>query len=94
MLDTANMIGVHTLLYSALSLSILGLIQRYRSRLARRKARRPPSPKSVPFFGSLFSIPPGLEHLAYMKLGEQLNSKIYWGSSTLAQPLRRRYHIP
>ncbi|CAE6467571.1 unnamed protein product [Rhizoctonia solani] len=46
-------------------------------RLIRRpKIRRPPSPTSLPFVGNLFSIPPDHEHVAFVKLGEQLKSDI------------------
>ncbi|QRW23946.1 cytochrome P450 family protein [Rhizoctonia solani] len=38
--------------------------------------RHPPSPTSFPIVGSLFSIPPGMAHIAYMKLGKQLKSDI------------------
>ncbi|KAH7335720.1 hypothetical protein B0J17DRAFT_629960 [Rhizoctonia solani] len=44
--------------------------------LSRFKAQRPPSPKSYPFIGSLLSIPSGPEHLAFVKLGKQLNPDI------------------
>ncbi|CAE6493269.1 unnamed protein product, partial [Rhizoctonia solani] len=40
------------------------------------KARNPPSPTSFPIIGNLFSIPPDKEHLAFAKLGQQLNSDI------------------
>ncbi|CAE6442524.1 unnamed protein product [Rhizoctonia solani] len=42
------------------------------------KRRYPPSPPSLPFVGNLFSMPPGTEHVAYMKLGEQLKSDIIY----------------
>ncbi|CAE6489333.1 unnamed protein product [Rhizoctonia solani] len=46
-------------------------------RLIRRpNVRHPPSPSSLPFVGNLFSIPSGREHLAFAKLGEQLESDI------------------
>ncbi|CAE6406418.1 unnamed protein product [Rhizoctonia solani] len=43
-----------------------------------RKLRHPPSPRFLPFVGNLFSMPPGTEHIAYMKLGRQLNSDIIY----------------
>ncbi|CAE6412421.1 unnamed protein product [Rhizoctonia solani] len=43
-----------------------------------RKLRHPPSPLSLPIVGNLFSMPPGTEHIAYMKLGQQLNSDIIY----------------
>ncbi|KAH7335692.1 cytochrome P450, partial [Rhizoctonia solani] len=36
----------------------------------------PPSPRSLPIVGNLFSIPPEMEHIAYMMLGKQLNTNI------------------
>lgn len=35
----------------------------------------PPSPKSYPLIGNLLSIPQEFEHLAFMKIGEELGSK-------------------
>ncbi|CAE6378009.1 unnamed protein product, partial [Rhizoctonia solani] len=37
----------------------------------------PPSPRSYPFIGNLLSIPNEFEHLGFMRLGEQLGSKIF-----------------
>ncbi|KAB5591991.1 Cytochrome P450 family protein [Ceratobasidium theobromae] len=62
--------------YVVLALSGLALLRHYRNVMSRRKLCHPPSPKSYPLLGNLLSIPPGPEHLAYMKLGEQLNSDI------------------
>ncbi|CAE6474941.1 unnamed protein product [Rhizoctonia solani] len=42
------------------------------------KVRHPPSPPSLPFVGNLFSIPNDNEHLAFLKLGEQLKSDIVY----------------
>ncbi|CAE6358443.1 unnamed protein product [Rhizoctonia solani] len=44
----------------------------------RTKIRHPPSPPSLPLIGNLFSIPPGHEHLTFIKLGEQLESAIIY----------------
>lgn len=66
--------------YVVLALSGLALLRHYRNVMSRRKLCHPPSPKSYPLLGNLLSIPPGPEHLAYMKLGEQLNSKLACGS--------------
>ncbi|CAE7183725.1 unnamed protein product [Rhizoctonia solani] len=43
-----------------------------------RKLRHPPSPRSLPLVGHLFSLPPGLDHDAYIKLGKQLDSDIVY----------------
>ncbi|CAE6398837.1 unnamed protein product [Rhizoctonia solani] len=60
-----------------ISLTVLLLYQCWR--LARRpKVRHPPSPKSLPFVGNLFSIPPGQEYIAFAKIGEQLESDIVY----------------
>ncbi|CAE7177464.1 unnamed protein product [Rhizoctonia solani] len=37
----------------------------------------PPSPRSYPLIGHLLSIPTEFEHLGFMRLGEQLKSKIF-----------------
>ncbi|CAE7210631.1 unnamed protein product [Rhizoctonia solani] len=37
----------------------------------------PPSPRSYPLIGHLLSIPTEFEHLGFMRLGEQLESKIF-----------------
>ncbi|CAE6335752.1 unnamed protein product [Rhizoctonia solani] len=42
----------------------------------RPKVCHPPSPKSLPFVGNLFSIPPDHEQVAFAKLSEQLKSDI------------------
>ncbi|ELU37534.1 cytochrome P450 domain-containing protein [Rhizoctonia solani AG-1 IA] len=48
-------------------------------RLVRKhKARHPPSPPSLPFVGNLFSVPNEHEHLAFIKLGKQLESDIVY----------------
>lgn len=59
------------------TLGLLGLVL-YRSMTTGRRNQHPPSPKSFPFIGNLFSVPPGLDHLAYMELGKQLNSDIIY----------------
>ncbi|KEP50811.1 cytochrome P450 family protein [Rhizoctonia solani 123E] len=45
-------------------------------RSSRRGLARPPSPGRLPLIGNLLSIPPGSEHVAYMKLGHQLKSDV------------------
>ncbi|CEL59155.1 O-methylsterigmatocystin oxidoreductase OS=Aspergillus flavus GN=ordA PE=3 SV=2 [Rhizoctonia solani AG-1 IB] len=44
----------------------------------RPKISHPPSPPSLPFFGNLFSIPNEHEHIAFLKLGQQLESDIVY----------------
>ncbi|CAE6421006.1 unnamed protein product [Rhizoctonia solani] len=59
------------------SLTALLLYQCWR--LARGpKVRHPPSPKSLPLVGNMFSIPFGQEYVAFAKLGEQLESDIVY----------------
>lgn len=72
----SNMKDLRTPLYMVLTLSGLVLLRRYRDATAKRKLRHPPSPRFFPIIGHLLSIPPGPEHLAYMKLGKELNSKL------------------
>ncbi|CAE6481443.1 unnamed protein product, partial [Rhizoctonia solani] len=62
-------------IYVSLSLLLLALIRRWWA-TTQAGGRRPPSPMSFPIVGNLFSIPPGLEYIAYVKLGKQLNSDI------------------
>lgn len=71
-LDVTNS---HITLYAALTVSGLALFQHYRN-ATKNKLRHPPSPKSFPIIGNLFSIPPGVDHEAYMELGKQLNSEL------------------
>ncbi|CAE6454516.1 unnamed protein product [Rhizoctonia solani] len=59
--------------YIVLVLSTLFICLRL---LGRPKTRHPPCPKSYPLIGSVLSIPPEPEQLAFMKLGRQLNSDI------------------
>lgn len=70
------MINVEILLYGSLALLGLTLFQRYRNLGTQLKVQHPPSPRSLPFIGNLFSIPAGAEHKAYVELGSQLNSKV------------------
>ncbi|KAG8684200.1 hypothetical protein FRC11_012477, partial [Ceratobasidium sp. 423] len=60
----------------AAAASLILLLSHHCWRLIRPKIRHPPSPSSFPFVGNLFSIPSGPEHLAFSKLGEQLESDI------------------
>ncbi|CAE6452064.1 unnamed protein product [Rhizoctonia solani] len=72
------MIDEQKLLYPVLVVSSLALVRHYWLRSHGRRLRHPPSPRSLPFIGNLFSAPPGLDYLAYMKLGKQLNSDIIY----------------
>ncbi|CUA69023.1 O-methylsterigmatocystin oxidoreductase [Rhizoctonia solani] len=54
------------------------VIIEYLNRKTRRRLHHPPSPKSWPLVGNLFSTPSGVEWLAYMKLGQLLNSDIIY----------------
>ncbi|KAF8596888.1 hypothetical protein BDV93DRAFT_406162, partial [Ceratobasidium sp. AG-I] len=42
-----------------------------------RKASLPPSPKSYPLVGHLFSMPTEFEHLGFAEIGKQLDSEIF-----------------
>ncbi|ELU36452.1 cytochrome P450 domain-containing protein [Rhizoctonia solani AG-1 IA] len=64
----------HLILYASISLLASALLRRWNLvaqglQLIYKKTR-PPSPWSLPILGNLFSIPPGMEHIAYMKLGD------------------------
>ncbi|KAG8687492.1 hypothetical protein FRC11_007133 [Ceratobasidium sp. 423] len=63
-------------LYAAPVSLCLFLLHRYWHSIRQPKIRHPPSPSSLPLIGNLFSIPPGPEHFAFAKLGEQLNSDV------------------
>lgn len=56
----------------------IALVQFHQKRKSHSKIRHPPSPKSWPLVGNLFSIPSGVEWLAYMKLGKLLNSDVIY----------------
>ncbi|CAE7210616.1 unnamed protein product, partial [Rhizoctonia solani] len=43
----------------------------------RNQLSLPPSPRSYPLIGHLLSIPTEFEHIGFMRLGEQLESKIF-----------------
>ncbi|KAH7322058.1 CyP450 monooxygenase [Rhizoctonia solani] len=63
-----------TILWAALVLTPICLASV--GKFIRRNRRHPPSPLSLPFIGNVFSIPSGLEHISYMKIGEQLKSDV------------------
>ncbi|EUC65084.1 cytochrome P450 family protein, partial [Rhizoctonia solani AG-3 Rhs1AP] len=42
-----------------------------------RKLSLPPSPRSYPLIGHLLSVPKEFEHLGFVRIGEQLGSKIF-----------------
>ncbi|KAH7316419.1 cytochrome P450 [Rhizoctonia solani] len=62
--------------YTGLAISSLACVGHYWFRCYKQKLRHPPSPKSLPLVGNIFSIPAGLDHFAYMELGKQLNMNI------------------
>ncbi|CAE6493909.1 unnamed protein product [Rhizoctonia solani] len=72
------MIDVQAFLYILLAAAGLTFVQRCWIGGRRRQLRHPPSPKSLPLVGNLFSISPGLDHLAYLELGKKLNSDIIY----------------
>lgn len=74
-LTRSAMIDGRTYLYAALAVSITILLRHRRQEATRRKIVHPPSPTSLPIVGNVLSMPPGLEHLAFMKLGQELNSR-------------------
>ncbi|KAF8668099.1 cytochrome P450 [Rhizoctonia solani] len=76
---------VRTLYVLSITLG-LALAWLYGLQIFGRKVRHPPSPMSLPFFGNLFSIPPGLDHLAYLKLGQQLKTDIFY-MNMMGQPV-------
>ncbi|CAE6365872.1 unnamed protein product [Rhizoctonia solani] len=66
-------------IYPVVFISLTVLLLRRCWHLARQpKAHHPPSPKSLPFVGNLFSVPPGHEHVAFAKIGEKLESDIVY----------------
>ncbi|EUC58425.1 cytochrome P450 family protein [Rhizoctonia solani AG-3 Rhs1AP] len=64
------------LLYLALSTIIFTLLLYNWRQSSRRTLVRPPTPTRLPLIGNLLSLPPGSEHVAYTKLGDQLKSDI------------------
>ncbi|CAE6444274.1 unnamed protein product [Rhizoctonia solani] len=72
------MIDSKTSLYAVSAIFLIALVRRYWLGENGQKLRHPPSPKSLPFVGNIFSIPAGLDHLTYLKLGKQLNSDIVY----------------
>ncbi|KAH7333845.1 cytochrome P450 [Rhizoctonia solani] len=80
------MIDTKTSLYAALAISGLFLTRRYWYKGSERNLRHPPSPKSLPFVGNIFSVPPGLDYITYMELGRQLNSDIIY-MNMMGQPV-------
>ncbi|KAG8710337.1 hypothetical protein FRC11_004603, partial [Ceratobasidium sp. 423] len=70
-------IDSRTVLYTTLVASAAGLVL-FGGNLLGGRRRHPPSPKSYPLIGNLLSVPSGLEHEAYVKLGQQLKSDIIY----------------
>ncbi|CAE6457244.1 unnamed protein product [Rhizoctonia solani] len=65
--------GISYLLLVTATCIVLLLARRWGSR---RTLVRPPTPARLPLLGNLLSMPPGSEHVAYKKLGDQLKSDI------------------
>ncbi|CAE6449097.1 unnamed protein product [Rhizoctonia solani] len=80
------MVDYETIVYAGLTVFGMALARHYWSRGFGRKVRHPPSPRSLPFFGNLFSPPPGLDHLAYLELGKRLKSDIIY-MDMMGQPV-------
>jgi hypothetical protein len=61
----------------AISLTLVVGLLAYKVYSSKQKSRLvlPPGPKGYPLIGQLLSIPQSFEHLAFIKLGEQLASK-------------------
>ncbi|KAH7329771.1 cytochrome P450 [Rhizoctonia solani] len=68
--------GSNEILYPTLLTAISVFLVHVWRRSSKRTLVRPPSPARLPLIGNLLSIPPGSEHVAYMKLGEQLKSDV------------------
>ncbi|CAE6478798.1 hypothetical protein ACGC1H_003061 [Rhizoctonia solani] len=59
-------------------IAVTGLLTYRLYRYSReRKLGLPPGPRSYPLIGHLLSVPKGLEHIGFMRLGEQIGSKIF-----------------
>ncbi|KAJ1300368.1 hypothetical protein OPQ81_005187 [Rhizoctonia solani] len=80
------MMDGQTPLYVLFLVSGLAIVQRYWFGGSRQKLRHPPSPSSLPIVGNILSLPDDLEHIAYLKLGKQLNSDIIY-TNMMGQPV-------
>ncbi|KAH7335753.1 cytochrome P450 [Rhizoctonia solani] len=72
------MIDSQTSFYAVMVASGLVLAQHYWFGGFSRRLQHPPSPKSLPFVGHAFSMPPGLDHINFMEIGRKLNSDIIY----------------
>ncbi|CAE6486166.1 unnamed protein product [Rhizoctonia solani] len=70
------MAGATTLSCGALLFSSLVLLHLYRQENDSQESKSIPSPRAFPLIGNIFSIPPGVEHIAYTTLGKLLKSDI------------------
>ncbi|KAH7335722.1 cytochrome P450 [Rhizoctonia solani] len=70
------MAGVTTFSCSAFLFSSLVILHLYRQENTSQKSKSIPSPRAFPLIGNIFSIPSGLEHIAYITLGKRLKSDI------------------
>ncbi|ELU42249.1 cytochrome P450 domain-containing protein [Rhizoctonia solani AG-1 IA] len=74
--------------YVSILLLLLALIRRWWG-ATQAGGRRLPSPRSFPIVGNLFAIPPGLEHIAYMKLvGDIISLKLFGYDFVVLNSLR------
>ncbi|EUC55083.1 O-methylsterigmatocystin oxidoreductase [Rhizoctonia solani AG-3 Rhs1AP] len=80
------MIDNQTSLYVVLVASGLVLARHYWNGGFGQKLLHPPSIKSLPFLGNVFSIPSGLDHINFMDIGRQLDSDIVY-LNIMGQPL-------
>ncbi|EUC62879.1 cytochrome P450 family protein [Rhizoctonia solani AG-3 Rhs1AP] len=71
---SANAVVINGTFYASLCLLALVFLQKCWYSVRNGHRRHPPSPWSLPVVGNLFSIPPDMDHIAYVKLGKQLNT--------------------
>ncbi|KAB5588512.1 O-methylsterigmatocystin oxidoreductase [Ceratobasidium theobromae] len=74
--EVSNSLDARDVLYVALGLLTTALLRTWHRRAPHKKHAYPPSPRSFPILGNIFSVPSGMEHTAYMTLSRQLNSDI------------------
>ncbi|CAE6473652.1 unnamed protein product [Rhizoctonia solani] len=72
------MIDSQSSFYTLLIASSLVLARHYWLGSLGQKPRHPPSLKSLPFVGHIFSMPPGLDHINFTEIGKKLNSDLVY----------------